>query len=122
MAWTPICELIVLGGWGALVAQRSFCRLRAGLLTLGHKAGYPSAARQVQCVACNGWTQSICSHILLRCARFVDARNRMVEAGVDVTSLSAVLKTQPQEPQFAAVALLAKEIETAAQNFWSEKQ
>ena len=105
--------------WDTLVAARSICRLRLGLLTLGAKGDRPSRARVVQCVACGRPTVAPLAHTLLRCEAWASFRHPPeVWQGA---SLQEILCLQPESAGFNHFASMAVAVERHAKAFWSAK-
>ena len=83
LAWRPCpsCELSLDGesdsSWRIMLGQRSLCRLRAGLICFGHSHGARSNARQQACIFCGTLSLSLHFHVLCRCGKWQDARERV---------------------------------------------
>ena len=53
--------------WSQLKKQLSFCRLRSGLVPLGHLSGRRSSARSQQCMSCDAMVSNLWVHVFSEC-------------------------------------------------------
>ena len=111
-AWKAMC-------WDGLKGHYSLCRLRAGLLELGHLRGKKNAAPQIRCIMCEALVRSPYSHVLGECGWL---QNFDLPSAWDSMSAREAafrfLTTTPEQQHFPAVARACSAIELAHEAFW----
>jgi hypothetical protein len=97
---------------------RDFCRLRAGLLHLGHAGGHRTAAKSKQCVLCDSKVLNIYTHVLLLCPGVASEREAARNKAACLDSARAVLSTPPSHPAFQTVVALCSSVAEKEGAFW----
>ena len=105
--------------WAELRGHRSMCRLRAGILSLGHLRGKRTSLPQSQCILCDKLVRSPYAHALGECRAF-DASGLPLEWAMLTAKDAAfcLLTSVPGQAHFHAAARIAREIEDAHDAFW----
>ena len=134
-------KLAVIQGWpwDVQLCLRSWCRLRAGLISLGARAGRRSSARCLQCIFCDEWVVNILEHVISSCPCWEVARASLVAEGFwpprsrlvasSSSSSQEVLAEVPPVvwalcafeqpcPLFFAIVRFIGSVDTAAQMWW----
>ena len=110
--------------WCSLRLQRSFSRLRAGLLCFSHSHGNHTTARRSMCIFCNEVCLSINFYVLCRCSRWDHlisivwsyvASPRPVSLESQVT---IILRSGPGDAAYCAVLALAGSLDQETARFW----
>jgi hypothetical protein len=114
----PSAVLSSQASWLMLCQHRSLCRLRLGLLELGHSNKKHTRALPVQRVACNMISRCIYQHILCQCSKFSGPRDSFTLAGGCVDSSANVLACRPEHAAFWPLLGLAAAVEEKAEVFW----
>ena len=125
---TPSLELrpaiISLLPWCGLLQQRSLCRLRAGLLRLGHVRLARSSARRQTCIFCGTLTASLNLHVMTRCNTWAEPRKLCWDklGQPPPSSLAsqtlALFSLRPGEAGYSEFLRWAAEIDEGAKCFW----
>jgi hypothetical protein len=111
--------------WKVFVGQRSWCRLRSGLVDLGHRGGRRTAARWQQCIGCGKVHRSVWIHVFAECPQWHVERTAM-QAGEDsepdgsrLAFAMRVLQSRPGQQGYPEAVALAAAIERTARTFWA---
>ena len=110
--------------WHVTIAVRSWCRMRAGLICVGHRHGNRSSARLQNCVFCDAMVRNPLKHVLGVCPIWSRQRQGFsshcpgADVSADVITL-AVLRAVPPSDGFSCAALWADEIDRAASTAWA---
>ena len=110
--------------WSGLLQQRSLCRLRAGLLRLGHVLHAKSSARRQSCIYCDTPCGSLTFHVLAHCEVWSDHRNacweqvgRAPPSGC-AAQIHALFSLRPGGSGFSELLAWAAELDAEAKKFW----
>ena len=109
--------------WGILVGVRSWCRLRMGMLVLGHKNNRRTRARVQACIFCDANTSNPLFHTMAVCSFWHDHRVASLNALESVPAramdaVAALFKVWPGQPSFAIMVDWACSIDRKAAVFW----
>ena len=105
--------------WQTLLGHRSLCRLRCGLIMLGHVNQRASSAHVQYCVFCDKRYTSVFAHVACSCPIFAAHRMELKRAGVDCDLLDLWL-AKPGANGFAQIVNFAKDIDVQACAFWNK--
>ena len=110
--------------WPQQLAQRAICRLRAGLIRLGHVNRACSSASHQQCIFCGTLCSSLHFHVFSRCDEWSSRRQSVWTAIGDMPSASAeqlrtLFALAPGDGEASLVWLSwAKDLDGMARAFW----
>ena len=111
--------------WACLASQRALCRLRAGLLRLGHVSGQRSSARRQACIFCNTFSLSMHFHVMCRCTIWEQQRSSVWnqrENSMPPDSmhdqLAALFCTSPGDESYASLVAWARLLDNGVREFW----
>ena len=112
--------------WPVLISVRSLCRVRAGLVVLGHRGGRISRAAVQNCIFCGCESSSIYAHVFLTCRRWVVSRKLMGDVlgygvGTRLCPLIDLLRLVPGCPQFDMMSIWCREVDNEAKRFWTSQ-
>ena len=115
---------VVQLGWPSMMLQRSLCRLRAGLLDMGHLDRGRSSASRRRCIFCDMPTLSITFHVLCRCEVWSGLRQAIWQLSpVAMPSTMQgqvvhILSASPADAHYCAVLALAGSLDRDEWQFW----
>ena len=111
--------------WDVLLASRSHCRLRAGLITLRTVNGRRSTARFQNCIYCSISCRNSTVHVLGKCevwsswrAKFTDAVGSAHVVNTADSLTLVLLRSQPGQRHYPAAAQWSRDVDAAAKKFW----
>ena len=113
--------------WEVQRGDRSWCRLRAGLVRLSGLEGRESQARFQRCVLCDAWTRNPTTHALGRCSTWQAQRAAFLEAAPGLQGqrpyviAHAALTAKVCDPAFKVVVQWSMEIDQAATPYWNAR-
>jgi len=112
--------------WPVLISVRSWCRVRAGLVVLGHRGGRISRAAVQNCVFCGCESSSIYAHVFLSCRRWDVSRRLTCDVlgyavGTRLCHLIDLLRLVPGCPQFDMMSTWCREVDNEAKRFWTSQ-
>ena len=110
--------------WPNQIAQRAVCRLRAGLIRLGHVNMASSSANKQNCIYCGTLCSSLHFHVLSRCAVWLSRRQhlwtvigRMPPSTAE--QLRVLFALEPGDGEAYHIWLSwAKDLDQKARHFW----
>lgn len=107
--------------WNTLVASRSYCRMRIGLLRLASREGRRSAAQVQQCIWCGIdliLPLEPYDHVLCHCPHWHAMRQAVHSCDVRPVQATSWLALRPADPGFEAVLALVLAIDRSAADLW----
>ena len=113
--------------WSTLISQRSACRLRAGLVRLGHLHGSRSGARKQLCIYCDTLNSSLHFHVLARCPVWATSREGVWMVIGDKPELMAqqvhtLFSLAPGDIGYTQWVEWSAALDTGARCFWGGEQ
>ena len=113
--------------WECLVRMRSWCRIRAGLLTLTAINNRRSRARIQQCIFCSAASRNPQVHVLGCCPCWLHARTSFLalyshdrdSCNSPAEIAVAVLRCMPDSVAFPAAVGLCTAVDDATRVFWA---
>jgi len=110
--------------WCVLRLQRSMCRLRCGLVSLGHRYGKPTSAKVQSCIGCNEDHSNVWVHVFAGCERWSHVRRGAVVAlGLEANirswdTMYAILSCDSSSSAYAVCLEFVGLVVAAADEFW----
>ena len=110
--------------WDVLSGIRSWCRIRAGIVVLGHRRGQRSQARVQCCIFCDCESSSLYQHVFLHCPHWIQERSGLAlvlghSVGTQLCHLIALLRLFVRDSGFVEVVAWCREVDRGVHRFWS---
>ncbi|CAE8591239.1 unnamed protein product, partial [Polarella glacialis] len=120
----PGCVLQTCGlSWPALLGHVSMCRMRAGLVDMGHIEHRRSQAKIRYCIGCNQRVRAALIHALAVCPMWQPERSLLPKCWdtKEPKDLAlAVLLVSATDPTFSVSVALVVKIARDAAHFWTK--
>ena len=106
--------------WNTLTGHLHLCRLRCGMMRLGHLNGRGSGAKVQQCILCNKRYTAVFSHVITSCSSLASERSSW-QAALDRAVCAQDLTCGPDETGFVEAVVFASEVARESHAFWSKQ-
>jgi len=115
--------------WETRIRTKSFCRLRAGMLTLSGVDGRPSVAKLQSCIFCGRAVRTPMTHVVATCPHWGQHRELVLgvlplasTGVVDQYMLTRLLFVcPPSAPGFIELLQWFSKIDSACQDYWAAR-
>ena len=113
--------------WSVLLMQRSFVRLRCGLVSLGHRRGRHTGARVQACIGCGNDSGQLWAHVFGECLCWESLRTDAV-ASLGLTSgtrswdiMYGILSCSSDSCAYVSCVSLVAKVVADADKFWKDQ-
>lgn len=110
--------------WGVLQGVKSWCRIRAGLVLLGHRHKRRSQRRLQSCLFRNVDTSAPYVHVFLHCPYWQHRRRVVADLtgglGTQQGHLVSMLQLRPGAPGFVEVVNWCAAVDVESASFWRQ--